>query len=188
MNRFPRIDYDRRPESYWSRRSPEEVLTELLAADLDSDSREERPTAAGAAAASAADHLPGEVEILRITIAGAAPNRISVRARPVPSGRIAYRIVDDRNRFYAPEPAFSDASLSFGELVDLLERARPDGTLRGALLGVLRRTADPVAEAEELLTVESSCYPEARRHYLALARALGEEARIPQMRYGPRGE
>lgn len=203
MNRFPEIDYDRRPASYRGRSDPTELLSELLAAGLggeeEGDSRRsvDQPSPGSGSATHGGGHthpeapgtfLSGEVEILLVTVAGASPNRISVRARPVPSGRSAYRIVDDHNRFYAPEPAFSDIPLSLGQLVDLLETGRPDGTLRGEVEAELRRAPDPVEAAAELLVAESSYYPDAPRHYRALARAMGEEARIPQMRYGPRGE
>ena len=216
MRRFPRIDYDYRPESYRQagtdplddalrtvgdaqrrrviaelRREGKlgELLAELLAANL-SPEKDSRPHNLGpldgepGAEDDPRRFLAGEVELLRATIGVPALNRISLRARPAASGRIAYRIVDDKERFYVPEPAFSDGPLSLGELIDLLEGARPAGTVGRFMQYQLRRGMDPALSAA-LSRVESSYYPEVTRHYALLAGALAEEARIPQLRYGP---
>jgi hypothetical protein len=166
-----------------------EVLAEILAANL-SPEEELGPHNLGPpdGSAGAKDDprrfLSGEVELLRVTIGVPALNRISLRARPAASGRIAYRIVDDEERFYAPEPAFSDAPLTLGELIELLESVRPAGTVRRFLQFQVRQGMDP-ALAAATARVESALYPDVTRHFALLAGALAEEARVPELRYGP---
>lgn len=219
MKRFPGIDYEYRPQSYWEKGQDPidhalrvigdagqrrviadlwregklgEVLAELLAANLSPEEElapHNLPPIDGDPEAKEEPRrfLTGEVELLRVTIGVPALNRISLRARPAPSGRIAYRIVDDEERFYAPEPAFSDAILSLGEMIDLLESARPAGTVGRFLQFQVRQGMDP-AFAAATARVESALYPDVTRHYALLAGALAEEARIPELRYGPEVE
>jgi hypothetical protein len=173
----------------WREGKLTEVLAEIFAANL-SPEEEFGPHNLGPpdGTAGAKDDPrrfpPGEVELLRVTIGVPALNRISLRARPAASGRIAYRMVDDEERFYAPEPAFSDAPLTLGELIELLESARPADTVGRFLQFQVRQGIDP-GLAAGTTRVESALYPDVTRHYTLLAGALAEEARVPELRYGP---
>ncbi|MFI5210567.1 MAG: hypothetical protein ACHQ2E_08990 [Gemmatimonadales bacterium] len=70
--------------------------------------------------------LPGEVEIARITVGVVDVDNYSVRARRA-GGRFQYRIVDQYFTTWSVEPRSSERRLSLGELLRLIDGARPEG-------------------------------------------------------------
>ena len=163
MKTYPGIDYDFRPESYWSSPDPlalilshvkgsnrrkmirdywnAGVLKELdddLLKDTLTEAERNRigrihPTFMGG------EYLPefkvGEEEIVRIQLASTTADVISVRARPV-SGGIAWRVVDEYpdGGEYTVAPEVSVGPLTLAELILLLEGASYNGDLDGGLV------------------------------------------------------
>ena len=70
--------------------------------------------------------LPGEVEIARLTVGVLDADGYSVRARRA-GGRFQYRIVDQYFTAWSVEPRSSERRLSLGELLRLVDGARPAG-------------------------------------------------------------
>jgi hypothetical protein len=163
MKTYPGINYDFRPESYWSSPDPlalilshvkgsnrrqmirdywnAGVLKELddqLLKDTLTEAERERigrihPSFMGG------EYLPafkvGEEEIIRIQLASTTADVISVRARPV-SGGIAWRVVDEYpdDGEYTIAPEGSVGPLTLAELIELLDGATyTGGDLEGGL-------------------------------------------------------
>jgi len=164
MKRYGDIDYDFRPESYWSADDPLALilrhvkgsnrrqlirdywnagalkeLDDQLLKDTLTDAERKRlgrihPSFMGG------EYLPefkiGEEEIVRVQLASITSDAISVRARPV-SGGIAWRAVDEYQESgeYVLTPALSGGPLSVAELIGMLETATyTDWDLEGGLL------------------------------------------------------
>jgi hypothetical protein len=70
--------------------------------------------------------LPGEVEIARLTVGAVDADCFSVRARRA-GRRFQYRIVDAYFTDWTVQPRSSERRLSLGELLGLIDGARPAG-------------------------------------------------------------
>ena len=163
MKTYPEIDYDFRPESYWSSPDPlalilshvkgsnrrkmirdywnAGVLKELdddLLKDTLTEAERNRigrihPTFMGG------EYLPefkvGEEEIVRIQLASTTADVISVRARPV-SGGVAWRVVDEYpdGGEYTVAPEVSVGPLTLAELIRLLDEGSYSGDIDGGLV------------------------------------------------------
>ena len=163
MKTYPEIDYDFRPESYWSSPDPlalilshvkgsnrrkmirdywnAGVLKELdddLLKDTLTEAERNRigrihPTFMGG------EYLPefkvGEEEIVRIQLASTTADVISVRARPV-SGGVAWRVVDEYPDAgeYTVAPEVSVGPLTLDELIRLLDEGSYSGGIEGGLV------------------------------------------------------
>lgn len=163
MKTYPGIDYDFRPESYWSSPDPlalilshvkgskrrqmirdywnAGVLKELdddLIKDTLTEAERNRigrihPTFMGG------EYLPefkvGEEEIVRIQLASTTADVISVRARPV-SGGVAWRVVDEYPGYgeYTVAPEISVGPLTLAELIRLLDEGSYSGGIEGGLV------------------------------------------------------
>jgi len=114
--------------------------------------------------------LPGEVEIARITVGVVDADWYSVRARRA-GGRFQYRIVDQYFTAWSVEPRSSERRLSLGELLHLIDGARPAGWSPSAepLADLWRDRAAVTRRAEVAVTavrVASPIYPGLERYYL----------------------
>jgi hypothetical protein len=153
MKRYSGIDYDFRPESYWSASDPLSLILSHvkgtnrrqmirdywnagLLKELDDQLLKDTLTVAerkrlGRIHPSfmGGEYLPefkiGEEEIVRVQLASITNDVISVRARPV-SGGIAWRAVDEypEDGEYCLTPEVSRGPLTLGELIELLDGAK----------------------------------------------------------------
>ena len=163
MKTYPGINYDFRPESYWSSPDPLSlilshvkgtnrrqmirdywnagVLKELDDQFLKDTLTEAERNRIGRIHPSfmGGEYLPefkfGEEEIVRIELASTTADVISVRARPVPGG-IAWRVVDEYpdSGEYTVAPEVSAGPPTLAELILLLEGASYNGDLDGGLV------------------------------------------------------
>jgi len=163
MKTYPGIDYDFRPESYWSSPDPLSLILSHVKGsnrrqmirdywnagalkELDDDLLKDTLTEAERIRIGrihptfmGGEYLPefkvGEEEIVRIELASTTADVISVRARPV-SGGIAWRVVDEYpdGGEYTVTPEISSGPLSLAELILLLEGASYNGELDGGLI------------------------------------------------------
>ena len=100
-------------------------------------------------------------------------DQISVRARRVRE-RIRYRIVDEYEFRYVCHPASSDAPLSLGELIALMESASDDGSIVFPILAMNSR--DSISDdLSTFITVSSDFYADLGRYYRAQTDAFLEE-------------
>lgn len=122
------------------------------------------------------DYLPPsqfeEVEVVRLELASVQCDVVSVRARPLPDGGIGWRIVDEYIDLWGPWRTPFDRSegpLSFGELLDFLERAvHPDEGFTGLVLGFYEQRFMQHWPDEDFLRffyVSSPFYPEITEWY-----------------------
>ena len=113
--------------------------------------------------------LPGEVEIARLTAGSVDADVCSVRARRA-GGRFQYRLVDQYFTPWLVQPRSSQRRLTLGELIRLIDGARPGGwELSGESLANLWRerialTRGPHA-AVAAVSVTSAIYPGVEGHY-----------------------
>jgi hypothetical protein len=128
------------------------------------------------------EYLPplhrGEVEIARISLESTTADQISVRARRVRE-QIRYRVVDEymETSTYVCHPASSDAPLSLGELIALMESASDGRSIIFPILGMNARDSTP-DELADFVTVTSDFYAEIGRYYRTLTDAfLAERTR-----------
>jgi len=163
MKTYPGIDYDFRPESYWSSPDPLSLILSHVKGsnrrqmirdywnagvlkELDDDLLKDTLTEAernriGRIHPSfmGGEYLPefkvGEEEIVRIELASTTADVISLRARPVP-GRIAWRVVDEypNNGEYTIAPETSIGPLTLAELIRLLDEGSYTGGFEGGLV------------------------------------------------------
>ena len=145
MKRYPNIDYGFRPESYWSDKDPlcailrnvkgekrrqmiidywdagrlDELEADLLAEEVDEVTRDRlgkiHPSFMGGKYMPG--YLPLEVEIARICLQSTTSDVISMRARPVAPGRIAYRVVDEYDTVFSFPIRESEAPLTLSDLI-----------------------------------------------------------------------
>jgi hypothetical protein len=162
MKRYEGIDYDFRPDTYWSAGDPLalilrhvkgtnrrqmirdyweagalKALDDQLLKDTLTEAERQRlgrihPSFMGG------EYLPdfdiGEEEIVRVELESTTSDVISVRARPVPGG-IAWRVVDEYpdSGEYVVKPQFSRGPLSLVELIGMLDGASYNGPFEGGL-------------------------------------------------------
>jgi len=118
---------------------------------------------------------PGEAEIARIQMLSTLGDVISLRAKRDAAGGIHYRFCDEYpedEKVYEFSPVASDESLTFGEIVDLLDGARcsdsyePEPRL---IWGILRMNLDSgldnYKEIERFITVASAFYPQLTEYF-----------------------
>ena len=128
------------------------------------------------------EYLPdaeeGEVEIARVELRSVTGDVFSVRARPEGS-HIRYRIVDEYGSAFEFEPDASEAPLTLGQLVALLDTAsdpewdgvREPGLLEGFWQAQIDYGGNAPEEAVRFATVTSELSPMLADYYLARARA-----------------
>lgn len=89
---------------------------------------------------------PGEVEVARLEMDSTTGDVVAVRARLLPDGGIGWRIVDEYLADTGPwTPACERSArpLSFGEMVDFLDRALPPGgDFTGLVVGFYEFNSD----------------------------------------------
>lgn len=195
-------DYDMnyRPESYWN--CPQEGYTnikgemrrqtldgavesnalELLPGFLFSDelSEEERAYMASMhpifmGGEYLPGYKPGEVEIARSSLESVTWDVISIRARQLESGKIAYRVVDEYDTSFNCSPSESSKPLTLGELISLIDSVEGHYAGGGPATGLTDCYRDSNYEADESLQhlnilvhfvhVTSLYYPELERWY-----------------------
>jgi hypothetical protein len=127
--------------------------------------------------------LPGEVEIALITIGAVDADYFSVRARRA-GGRFQYRIVDKYFTEWTVLPRSSERRLSLGELLGLIDGARPQGWEPSPQsLGDLWRERLASTRGDDAAAfavhVTSAIYPGVEGYYRRQA-ALWLEARLGQ--------
>lgn len=112
-------------------------------------------------------YLPGEVEIVRVVLQSTTLDVQSLRARRR-RGRIHYRMVDEYANDWTLCQKTSRRPLTFGQLVDMIIRAKDDTDLAGDYpMNILDFSADEGScEPEELagfISMESVFYPQLSR-------------------------
>jgi len=163
MNTYLGIDYAFRPTTYWDSGDPlqsilrnvkgenrrqmildylkkdhlEELDEDILRDEIDADIRQRlgriHPSFMGG------EYMPGylplEVEIARICLQSTTSDVISLRARPVAQGKIAYRVVDEYDTVFSFPIRESEAPLTLSDLIRQFDEGRmedpgfPDGGL-----------------------------------------------------------
>lgn len=111
-------------------------------------------------------YLPGEVEIARVVLQSTTLDVHSLRARRR-GGRTWYRMVDEYDGVWTLRQKTSRRPLSFGQLVDLLIRAKEEDGLAGDYPTVIMDyNVDEGADPEQMasfVSMESVCYPQLAR-------------------------
>jgi len=116
------------------------------------------------------DYFPGEVEIARICLQSTTSDVISIRAFPSPSGKIAYRVVDEYDATFKLPISESDEPLTLAEIVQQLDEGRleetefPEG---GLSLGYnnLNAESGSVERLRHFTSIDSPFYPQLHAHY-----------------------
>ena len=178
MKRYPGIDYEQRPSSYWEdetleqailknikgdfRREeirkaiaagtldaiPEEILKETLSENVRRFTGRIHPRFMGG------EYLPdfeaGEVEIARIALESTTSDVISIRARRTAKGTILYRVADEYEGEFHLSRKRSKRPMSLREMIAFLERTELDGVTGGLMLGYNDMNADAMGERESL--------------------------------------
>jgi len=194
MTKYPNIDYQQRPASYWDK---QDVLTsllrnvkgtqrrqmitdywsqgrlpeldaELLKDTLTAESREQlgriHPAFMGG------EYLPeytaNEVEIARIELQSTTADVISVRAVRDPRG-IRYRIVDEYETAFVLPFESSRQPLTLKRLIRFIERARVPDLPDGLALAYNNMNAESCSRAElrHFTTISSQIYRQLYEHF-----------------------
>jgi hypothetical protein len=104
------LDLGFRPDTYWS--GDQEINYPILA---------DAPMFGGG---SYLPRLkPDEFEIAGVALRSTLGDVISVRARPTPTGRISFRVVDEYGNRYKLQHPLRHEPLSLGELIELMDTA-----------------------------------------------------------------
>lgn len=122
------------------------------------------------------DFADDEVEVARVSLASVTGDVISIRARRC-AGVVRYSIVDEYDSEFSFSPTESEAPLSMGELIALMDGARQEGMGKG-LTGAYRNYNLHFSDAEHLVdfvTVSSEFYPELSAYYEEEAKEWLEE-------------
>lgn len=164
-----RVDLGFRPETYWPGEPPSASLQQRVDTAIAS-------TAPGFffAGSDLPGEVPGEVEIARVIIESVLGDVVSVRARPVASGRIAYRVVDEHEERYSWEPRTSARPLTLKQLVRSMDAAEVRGG-NGYAAGLvwnqvdydftIWRDARTYADYVRAVRVYSGFYPDLDAYY-----------------------
>jgi len=134
---------------------------------------------------------PGEIEVVRLEMDSTTGDVVAVRARLLSDGGIAWRIVDeylDDTGPWTPASERSERPLSFGEMVDFLDRALPPGKdFTGLVVGFYEFNSDCAEDPDvyrDFFHVSSPFYPQLGRWYDEAVeeawrklKARGEESR-----------
>ena len=178
MKRYPGVDYDQRPSSYWEDETPaqailknikgqirreeirkalengtlesipEEILQEKLSDNVRKFTGRIHPCFMGG------EYLPdceaGETEIARIALKSTTSDVISIRARRTTKGTILYRVVDEYEGGFHLSRKRSKRPMSLREMIAFLERTGLEGTRGGLMLGYNNLNADILGERESL--------------------------------------
>jgi len=191
------LDFEFRPETYWPEsRTPEQLLTRIkgkVRRDMARDILAEegfaglnaflaREELAGEdlfmwgrvhPAMMGGEYLPalaeGEVEIARISLASTTGDQISVRAQRE-DGTIRYRVADEYESTFQLSIETSEAPLTLGQLIRLIDESGYDGDrYAGGLvfshLAYNFEYGSDVDELEGFVSVESAYYPQLSVHY-----------------------
>lgn len=171
MKKYPGIDYNFRPKSYWK----EETLEQAILKNVKGEFRRRRIRAALAGGDFSAipeailneslseelrlgigrihpglmggeylpDHSHGEVEIVRISLDSTTNDIISLRARRL-GRRIGYSIADEYQGEFEYSLAFEESArpLSLGQLVEFLDKSYQHDVPGGLILGYNAMNAD----------------------------------------------
>lgn len=129
------------------------------------------------------EYLPalggGEVEIARISLASTTGDQISIRARRE-GDAIRYAVVDEYESTFRLSIEASEAPLTLGELIRLIDESKyhEDSYSGGLVVSHLTYNLENGSDVDELegfVSVESAFYPELSGYYRAvLARWLDE--------------
>jgi hypothetical protein len=154
---------------------PEALLAPSLPDDLRAQLGAVHPAFMGG------EYLPeferDEVEIARLDLASVTADVIAVLARPA-GGEIHYRVVDEYEYDYVVTPDCSDAELTLGELIGLIDRSyesswHPTGIAYGLIEGQwewhLRAGGEDPESAVRFVSVSSAFYPALADYYAARA-------------------
>ena len=177
MKRYPGIDYDYRPVSYWNdetlaqailknvkgelRREkirqalaegtiediPEEILGDALADNVRTATGRIHPWFMGGEFLP--DCAPGEVEIARISLESTTHDIISLRAGRKDDGTIGYSIADE----YEGMSSFhlsrqsSELPLTLGELAELLDTSKQRGAPGNLIVGFNNHNAEYIGRS-----------------------------------------
>lgn len=115
-------------------------------------------------------YLPREVEIARICLQSTTSDVISLRARPIPRGKIAYRVVDEYEAaFELPIPT-SKLPLTLTELIRQLDEGNMDDDVfesGGLSLGYNAMNAGDGRRSDlrHFTRISSMIYPQLLEHY-----------------------
>ena len=176
MKRYPGIDYDQRPTSYWN----DETLEQAILKNIKGDFRREEIRKAIAAGTLEAipeeilkealsenvrrftgrihprfmggEYLPDleatEVEIARIALRSTTFDVISVRARRTAKGTILYRVVDEYEGDFQLSRKRSKKPMGLREMIVFLEQTGLEGMRGGLMLGYNNMNADYMDRSE----------------------------------------
>ena len=114
-------------------------------------------------------YLPGEVEIVRISLQSTTSDVISLRASPVWRG-ISYRVVDEYGAKFSLPITQSETTLTLKEIIHQLDEGRLDDMgfpYCGLALGYNELNAEFSAREElrNFTTITSDFYPQLYDHY-----------------------
>lgn len=153
FTRYPGIDYDWRPASYWEPVNPlqvilsnikganrrelimdyaragrlDEVEDELLQDELTHEQRERlgriHPSFFGGEFLQR--RRRGEITLVRITLASVMRDVVELRAAPA-GDRARYRVVDEYETHFPVHPGSSRRPLALGQLIELIDHAGPE--------------------------------------------------------------
>ncbi len=178
MKRYPGIDYDQRPSSYWN----DETLEQAILKNIKGDFRREEIRKA--IAAGNLETIPGEilkealsenvrtftgrihprfmggeylpdleateVEVARLALESTTFDVISIRARRTTKGTILYRVVDEYEGEFRLSRKRSKKPMSLREMIVFLEKTELGGMRGGLMLGYNNMNAEALEERESL--------------------------------------
>ena len=117
------------------------------------------------------EYLPSfgedDIEIARIVMASTTQDVISIRARRSRS-RICYQVVDEYNTEYALARKWTAKPLTFGEMIDFMEKTCSAGDEGGLVLPIIEMNASAMDDPQALrdfVAVSSDFYPDLSGYY-----------------------
>lgn len=198
MKAYGGIDYSFRPLSYWvegdllqsvlrnvkgeNRRQMildyaaqgrlEDLAQDLLKGEIDETTRQRlgriHPSFMGGEYLPS--YLPREVEIARICLQSTTSDVISLRARAIPRGKIAYRVVDEYEAVFELPIPTSKSPLTLAELIRQFDDGNMDDDVfesGGLSLGynIMNSTDGRRADLRHFTRISSTIYPQLLEHY-----------------------
>lgn len=198
MKEYEQIDYAFRPASYTSDPTPraavlrnikgenrrqmishffekgrlEHLKEDVLEPTLSEEGRRHfgwmHPTCLGGE--DLPDYLPGEVESARLTLDDDGATVISLRARALPNGLIAYRALDEADQHFMLPITESELPLTLAELIQQfdqgnIEESYLDGGLGFGFNAMNPEKLDP-PELRDFTYISSEFYDELADHYV----------------------